>query len=476
MIFAGYAYIAQVLVIVEIVVLVLAYRRNPRLALYVMLVSIFLKGQYLIVDRPYYAWHFAAVVGLYFMFINWMKRASFRVDRSLTAFDSSVKLYFIYSLAISVPMWILFSAEAPDAANTGPTAMRISTQVVYLLFLVGLYGFGQRLGSSLTTFDLIRALAIIATVLAYFALLQVVVMTITGINLFPIYGDAGSLRSAYILNETFRATSFAGEPKHLGILMSVGLTAFYLARLFRIRIIGRFDFHMPIVMVSALLLSFSTTGFVLTVASIGVITFIFFFKLRTKDIVFLGSASLFFVIWISSNGSEFLSAIDSQTSKTDFEVQDVSVRLALLANPMFFLTGTGLGNIHLLAVDYLPHDFPLFLDQGYKANSGIFFVLGDSGLPGLLLLLVAPFLALRFYRINSRFISVDQRTETLVSLALLFLALVSFLLRYDVYIFFLSGFVFSRLSSFPRHLFRRGSRTIRPGLHTSRMRLPRKFF
>ncbi|MEZ5720470.1 MAG: hypothetical protein R3D59_01490 [Paracoccaceae bacterium] len=298
----------------------------------------------------------------------------------------------------------------------------------------------------MTTFDLLRTLVIIATVAGVFALVQVAVFSRTGLNLFPIIGSDDTIRSAFINNLTFRATSFAGEPKHLGILMSVGLTSFFLARLFRIRIGGRFALLMPLAMIGAVLFSLSTTGVALTAAGIGISSLLFFRRFRFIDVAVVGIVLFAVLGWYSTAESSFQTAMEKQLTKENLEPQDDSVRLALLANPEFILTGTGLGNIHLIAVDYLPANFPLFRDAGYKSNSGFLFVLGDAGLIGLSLLAAMLAFGLQGYLKERKLYSSDARREASVSLALLFLTFLSLMLRYDVFFFLFSGFVYTRLS------------------------------
>lgn len=61
----------------------------------------------------------------------------------------------------------------------------------------------------------------------------------------------------------FRASSFAGEQKHLGLLMAMGLIYRFLARLLLIPLGGRLAIHKPLAMFVALLLSLLTTGYAL---------------------------------------------------------------------------------------------------------------------------------------------------------------------------------------------------------------------
>lgn len=442
--FTGYKYVATFMVLAEIAVIFLTYRKNPKLAIYATLVSIVLKGQYLWVGRAIFAWQFSALLGIAFL-VSWQAGSSFKAGRALGFFRMSMLLYYIYTVSVSVPLWLVFSAEGLGTDATGVSLSRVLTQLLYFGLVIGLYGFGARAGKHLTTFNLLKALIIIAAVAAYFALFQVLVVRLTGLNIFPIIGSDNTIRSAYIMDTTFRATSFTGEPKHLGLLMSVGLISFFLARLFRIPIGGRFVFLIPLVMATALLMSLSTTGMAIAAAGIGLSGTIFFRRLRKTDLAVIAILVTVLITQVIGSEGDFSGSLEKQILKLDFEVQDESVRLGLMNNPSLFFGGTGLGNIHLIAVDYLPENFPLFRDHGYKANSGLFFVMGDSGLIGLLFLICGPLFAVQAYAQNRSKLTDIQRKEALTALALLLVSLLSFLMRYDPAYFLFSGFVFTRL-------------------------------
>ena len=163
--FTGYKYVATFMVLAEIAVIFLTYRKNPKLAIYATLVSIVLKGQYLWVGRAIFAWQFSALLGLAFL-VSWQAGSSFKAGRALGFFRMSMLLYFIYTVSISVPMWLVFSAEGLGADATGVSLSRVLTQLLYFGLVIGLYGFGARAGKYLTTFNLLKALIIIATVAA----------------------------------------------------------------------------------------------------------------------------------------------------------------------------------------------------------------------------------------------------------------------------------------------------------------------
>lgn len=448
--FEAYKYIAVMMVLLELIVLIFAYKRDSKFVFYAVLLSITLKGQYLWFGRAFYAWQFAAIVGLAYSSPK-IKYLTSIGGQELNNFRSFILFYFIYTFSISIPTWAFFSVEGLIGDSGSISFSRVVTQTIYFLLLVGIYRFGYKLGNFITTTGLLRGIITIATVVAYGAILQVIVVNTFGINLFPIIGSNDTIRSAYLSGSTFRATSFAGEPKHLGLLMSMGLTAYFLSRLFRIPVGRRLTGHIPLSMITALLLSLSTTGILITVFQIGILSILFVKRIKLSDLAAVSILSIILITQVFGTGSDYSSGIEKQISKNEFEVQDQSVSDALNANPLFLVTGTGLGNIHLIAVEYLPSNFPLFRDQGYKANSGLFYVLGDSGLIGLVLLIIAPFFALQSYMRMRKTLTTAQRKEAIVTVSLLLISLVSFMLRYDVSYFLFAGFAFSRLAILRAH-------------------------
>lgn len=446
MVFAGYTYFSTAAVLAEIAVILWAFNRRPVWAIYAILLSIFLKGQYLWVGRPIYAWQIAALLGLVFLLTGKLHSRTLQPGAAIAGYRLSMQLFFVYSFLISIPLWILFSAEGLGSVGTQVSASRVVSQTVFFSFLIGIFGIGSWAGRYLTAVNLLRTVILIATIVAYGAIVQFLLVRFVGINIFPIIGADGTTRSAYILQLVFRASSFAGEPKHLGILMSVGLIYCFLARLFRIPIGRRFAVHKPLAMVTALLLSLSTTGFAITAAGIGVSAAVFSRRVRSVDLAVVGIAVAVVVTQIIGAGGDYATSLLGQLNRMEIEVQDQSVVQGLLNAPMLLLTGTGLGNIHLFAVDFLPPEFPLFRDQGYKANSGVWFIIGDSGLIGLFLVLIGPLFGLQGYLQMRKYLSLEQRREALTMLAIGLMTTMSFLLRFDPLFFLISGFAVTRLA------------------------------
>lgn len=444
--FAGYTYVSTAAVLAEIAVILWAFKRRPVWAIYAILLSIFLKGQYLWVGRPIYAWQVAAILGIVFLFTGRSRSTMLQPGAAIAGYRLSLQLFFVYSFLISIPLWILFSAEGLGSVGTQVSASRVVSQTVFFSFLIGIFGIGLWAGRFLTAVNLLRTVILIATIVAYGAIVQFLLVRFVGINIFPIIGSDGTTRSAYIMQLVFRASSFAGEPKHLGILMSVGLIYCFMARLFRIPIGRRFAIHKPLAIGTALLLSLSTTGFAISAAGIGAAAIFYFQRLRSVDMALAGIAVAVVVTQVIGVGSDFANSLLGQLNRMEIEVQDQSVVQGLLNTPILLLTGTGLGSIHLFAVDFLPPEFPLFRDQGYKANSGVWFIIGDSGLIGLFLLLIGPFFGLQGYLQMRKYLSPEQRKEAMTMLAVVLTTTVSFLLRFDTLFFLISGFAVTRLA------------------------------
>jgi len=292
---------------------------------------------------------------------------------------------------------------------------------------------------------LLRATLNVATFIAYVSIVQVATFYSLGINLFPIIRADGSLESAYVADLVFRASSFAGEPKHLGISSAIGFSAWLVMRLSKVEL-GRFWIHKPSVLLASIALSLSGTGFILLVAAL--LTALTLSLRRMHPSVLVIFVIISGASWIAFTvaNENFVETMIQQFGKTSFEIQDLSVFSALVENPVLLPFGAGLGNIHLYAVNHLPSDFPLFRDHGYKANSGFFYILGDGGIIALFLLIASTVflaMALRPLRTSS---SDNVRKLATASTLFAFVSLMMFLLRYTEIHFFFLGFLIASAS------------------------------
>jgi len=452
MMFEGYKIVVIIVVSIEIGVITLTFRKNPMLSIKLTILSLMLKGQYIWVGNPLYAWQLSGFLGLIFLVSigpNLRLPSQAGISRQLSWAKVTITMYAVITILIALLQWaaLWFTPQIADLPNV--TIGRISTQTLYFLLTFGLFVFGLVLGRSIRIHDLLKAIVMIATATAYFAIIQAVVFYSTQINIFPIIRADGSLESAFIQNLTFRASSFAGEPKHLGLMVALGLVCLWILKKAKLQT-GKYWLHQPIALVTAALLSLSATGLYITAASIGFLTVYFIRRIRSVEIFFAAALLGVSAIILLGSGGDFKSTLVSQASKGSFEVQDVSVIRALANQPQLLIAGAGLGNIHLYAAEYLPEDFPKFRDSAYKANSGLFFILGDTGLIGLLLFLLPHVQIIAAAKRTRRNMTAIEQRQLFAVIALLLGSLISFLLRYNELHFLVLGIAFSIIAYLDR--------------------------
>lgn len=443
MIFEGYKNLVITLVLLEILAIILTFHRRPTIAIFTTVASVFIFGQYIWIGVQIFAWHISALLGLLYL-VTRRAPLNLNAGRNLSIFSTGIAAYFAYNVVISIIMWVVVHIEILPPQAIGTSTQRMASQSLYLLFQIGLFSFGIYAARKISLDRLITFIVRFSSLVAYLAILQILIFMFTRLDIFPIIGSDNTMRSAFILGESFRATSIMGEPKHLGILMAFGLGAFYIARIFGIST-GRFSVQNPIAMVIALVLSFSTTGIVVSISSLIILMTLFARHVQKSDFVFLFILFPIALFQFLQANENFQAATLEQTGRIALERQDESVRDALLDNPLLAIVGTGVGNIHNYAVSYLPAEFPLFRDRGYKANSGLFYILGDSGLVGLSLFVGAHVFAfLSIFRATGRIRRFRQASRGAAG-ALLLISLFDFMLRYNAIHFFIMGFVFSHL-------------------------------
>lgn len=435
--FEGYATVVFVIVCAEIALIAATFRKRPDIALTATIVSLMLKGQFIWVGNPLYAWQFTGFLGIVLQMALRRRPAGY-----LLTVKTVVELYFVATLMIALILWVGLAASERISALPNVTLSRAASQFVYFILILGLVMFGARMGAFVSTETLLRTIIAVATISAYFALIQTAIFLQTGMNIFPIIRGDGSMETALILDQTFRATSFVGEPKHLGLMMALGLTCLWIMRLARFSP-GRFWLHRPLAMIAATVLSLSATGIYIAAAGVGGLMLFYARRVRGVDFIALTLASSVAVFFLIGAGGEFHSTLIDQASRASFELQDISVWGAVMRFPIHLITGFGLGNVHIFAVDFLPPDFPLFRDHGYKANSGLLFILGDSGLIGILLFIAPHVMILKAARKLERG---DSGREVIAISALLIASLISFLLRYSEVHFLIVGVAIGVLS------------------------------
>ncbi len=241
-------------------------------------------------------------------------------------------------------------------------------------------------------YKIFKIIATAGLVLTVAGIFQDLSIKLLGFNPFPIHRPTGfdyEGGTLYVEGAASRQriNSLAGEPKHLAIAIIVAFTSILLHRLNGLKIF-RYDFAILVAFLLCLVETYSATGYIWYGVVMMVVLFLYSFRV-SKNIIALivASAITLLIAYFSTNG-EPAPYIVKTINKTGLEIQDEAVFKYFRDNPFMAISGLGLGNIHFYAVNYLPRGFPLFHDTPFKGNTGFFFLLGDLGLIGLIMIFV----------------------------------------------------------------------------------------
>lgn len=283
--------------------------------------------------------------------------------------------------------------------------------------------------------------------LAMLGVFQKIAYDTTGIDIFPVNRagvfdyDATLLHAEYS-PEIRRINSLAGEPKHLAIVCVIGI-GLILNGIKHTLLDFRKYFLGCAVLLFALYYTRSTTGFVLFIILVMHYAISDMSMPGIKRIMIVTVALIpFAAALLIGDGQETVSYL---ARRTGLEIQDASVMDALIDMPLLSIFGSGAGNIHQLAIQYLPADFPLFRERAFKPNSGILFIIADSGFIGLLLLSTVVFISTRDARRLASADTIPEETKsTLLFLSdILFMSFAFFLVRYSEFFFLIIGLMLS---------------------------------
>jgi len=235
-----------------------------------------------------------------------------------------------------------------------------------------------------------------------------------------------------------RMNSLAGEPKHLGIALIIGMVILLLYRLNGKKII-KYDYIFLIIFLISLVMTYSTTGYVWYGVAMILIAILYSFKLSRNIIGLLVAASITMAVMHYSTGGEPAPYIVKTINKVGLEVQDEAVFDFFKEEPYYAITGLGLGNIHFFAINYLPPGFPIFRDTPFKGNSGFFLLLGDIGFIGIFILSIFIIGLIRSNKKMSILFNGTLFINDKILIHLTIIASVMFLLRYFELFFVILG-------------------------------------
>lgn len=345
-------------------------------------------------------------------------------------------IYLFFSIIIT----ILFSVFLIDIDNLNLGFLRSEGRFITQIFLILLvYSLVFTISKYLDCFtDIIKYIKtfIFALILlCILGILQFFVFTYLHIDIFPIYIRDGAIISGIdiIADQTiFRISSLGGEPKTLAVSLAIGIVLLHSMNQ-RDIYFSKYDVLLKILFLVVLFATLSTSGYALIII-LSLILFIFSInqirniKFTTKKLISIVILSMISIYYISNNSQNIGDIIqkrllDRNISTEDF---DYPIQEFFKANPEYIWFGSGLGNIHNLAKEYIPQK-NLHYMQGiiFSAKSGYLKQISNIGLIGFSIFLLFNFIIIK--RLNKiKELYLNPATKNIIDLIKISLVLVLF--------------------------------------------------
>jgi len=254
-----------------------------------------------------------------------------------------------------------------------------------------------------------------------------------------VFDYEGGMITADGMDVIHRMNSLGGEPKHFAVTLILGIVIILLYGLNR-KTIVKYNFVVFLMFLICLFATYSTTGYIWFGVMLAVILMLYRAKVFKRLIIIILILSCFLIAYLMIKGN-LLPYVDKTLAKIGFQDTDKAVFDYLKDNPIFALTGVGLGNIHFFAASHLPLGHPL-ANTSFKGVTGFFLLLGDTGFLGLLILFL--FLKGLLHSLRSRMPFIGQDDFSLCRIVAHFSILISilFLLRYFELFYLALGVMF----------------------------------
>lgn len=277
------------------------------------------------------------------------------------------------------------------------------------------------------------------TIQATLGIVQYLIYISLGINIFPILrgGIIGShiyqQDAAFFLNgiKFIRVNALAGEPKTLALFLcaGIGISVFFLfhnVSTKREKMITTISIFIQLI---ALMLTFSTLGYICLLA--GMIVYTFSIK-RKLSAIFAILISFFIILNLISIPFVVSDIFHTRfLERLGFEDMDLIYLSFIQRNPDFLLFGTGYGNFHLAAFqetqEIIPWKFGIVLPK-----LGVLNLLAQSGIVGLVIFSSLPIMIIRkLNNLARKKYYVDKVLCNSTKYMVIYLSVICLVLRYN---------------------------------------------
>jgi hypothetical protein len=439
-----YTNFINVFVLLSVTVGIYFLFKKPLYTFYIAILTLPFKGLYLWVGTNIEIWKILSALTLLFYGPMLMIRSYNQIKKN--RFIHLLTFYILYVIMTTL-LFLFFIPESDKHSvsggffkNEGRFLYQIGLFIITInLILWPIYVIKKEEDLS----QIFKLIVYSNVVLASLGVVQELSIRIAGYDPFPINRptgfdyEGGSLvvQGAETIH---RMNSLAGEPKHLAIALIVGVIVIILYRLNGKKIIN-YDLLMLTMLLVCLVATYSTTGYIWFGVVMVIIAGLYRFKISKNIILLLVAAGITMGVMYYSTEGNPAPYIVKTINKAGLEVQDEAVFDFFKSEPLYTITGFGLGNIHFYAEAFLPPGFPLFRDAPFKGNTGFFFLLGDVGITGIIML---TFFVVGLVRSNSRFSASENGEEAIIHRIFIHFAIIAsvmFLFRYFEFFFVALG-------------------------------------
>lgn len=368
--------------------------------------------------------------------------------------------FLIYTLLITIFM----SFFLPDSVMNYPLLrgqLRWLSQIIMLILIyLPIVFYVSMKPTAKEIFTAMDIFIFTMVFLCFTGIIQLIIFKHSGNDPFPINLFAGETKDQEFRSalsrisrnvKILRMSSLGGgEPKHFGYSCVVAFSLHILKMIFTPpKRKKRFllNLSIAVLLMICVILTLSTQAYLVLGVCI-LFTFIFvarFFGFRRlKTWYFLMALSLGIIFLIRNEYiNRLLEARLYERLEATGIIEDFNLTIIdfLKDQPWFLIGGTGLGNVHFWAGEYIPKEFQYYMkDHIFVAKAGFLRIMSEQGIIGLLLFLIIPFLLL--IRLNKK-LRISKMSLNYIAYCFLLITIINFIVTSDSPPYFILSFIFA---------------------------------
>jgi len=327
----------------------------------------------------------------------------FRYFKFILIFRNPVTFYFFWTFVVTIFFsfyyYTEFNSNYSNYFRSSFGRSYISIIKYFIFQIAPIFLLSIIIKSHSQIFSALRSYIFGLKVLTILGIAQLIIYVISGYDFLP-YGltedlDPLSATEDMIFQNIgfLRISSLGGEPKGLAVSLVIGITMLLYLKMSKNHASFKWINVWIILMLFVLITTLSTSGFFLILVPFLIVVVYNFYKVTenipTKIILLLTFIFAFFVfqdlIYVIIDAR-----ILTRSNVLLSEDIDDSIIKFLENNPIHLFFGTGLGNIHLHAINYIQDSnlYNLRLNEIFISRYGYLKIVSESGIFGFLLFLI----------------------------------------------------------------------------------------